>query len=256
MDHRLPATLEMAREFTALFVNRRACTVQSTRPHPETGRHYYYRPKPKDGGLPTELTPETVRSHMAGELTIGLYAINPETQRSKWVAIDADCKTALEDLIRVQRQLQEDGVEAALGKSSRGGHLWRGHETTEPNGRGRTAAHRAAPAGSRDLVPSGSVSAVSEAGTAGRASWRRVGRRDKGDRTVRHVLRRKRRATRLAPADRLDWLQWAPRNVIEALPVRANDDWQEWVDLETCKFINNGLAEHATRIPGDSMPWP
>ena len=124
MDHRLPATLEMAREFTALFVNRRACTVQSTRPHPETGRHYYYRPKPKEGGLPTELTPETVRSHLAGELTIGLYAINPETQRSKWVAIDADYKTALEDLIRVQRQLQEDGVEAALEKSNRGGHLW------------------------------------------------------------------------------------------------------------------------------------
>jgi len=124
MDHRLPATLEMARDFTALFVNRRACTVQSTRPHPETGRHYYYRPKAKEGGLPTELAPATVRSHLAGELTIGLYAINPETQRSKWVAIDADYKTALEDLIRVQRQLQEDGVEAALEKSNRGGHLW------------------------------------------------------------------------------------------------------------------------------------
>jgi hypothetical protein len=129
MDHRLPATLEMAREFTALFVNRRACTVQSTRPHPETGRHYYYRPKPKEGGLPTELTPETVRRHLAGELTIGLYAINPETQRSKWVAIDADYKTALEDLIRVQRQLLEDGVEAALEKSNRGGHLWIFFET-------------------------------------------------------------------------------------------------------------------------------
>ncbi len=26
--------------------------------------------------------------------------------------------------------------------------------------------------------------------------------------------------------------------------------WQEWVDLETCKFINNGLAEHTKRNPG------
>jgi predicted TIM-barrel fold metal-dependent hydrolase len=26
--------------------------------------------------------------------------------------------------------------------------------------------------------------------------------------------------------------------------------WQEWVDLETCKLINNGLAEHTKRDPG------
>lgn len=26
--------------------------------------------------------------------------------------------------------------------------------------------------------------------------------------------------------------------------------WQEWVDLETCKLINNGLAEHTRRNPG------
>ncbi len=26
--------------------------------------------------------------------------------------------------------------------------------------------------------------------------------------------------------------------------------WQEWVDLETCKLINNGLAEHTKRNPG------
>ena len=45
MDHRLPATREMAQEFSELFVNRRAYTIQSMRPHPESGRHYYYRPK-------------------------------------------------------------------------------------------------------------------------------------------------------------------------------------------------------------------
>ena len=37
MDHRLPATLELAREFSELFVNRRAYTIQSRRPHPEAG---------------------------------------------------------------------------------------------------------------------------------------------------------------------------------------------------------------------------
>jgi hypothetical protein len=124
MAHRLPATLEMAREFSQLFVNRRAYTVQSVRPHPESGRHYYYRPKPKDGREPAELTGETVRRHLAGEITIGIYAINAATQRCKWMAIDADYKTALEDLIKVQRQLQNDRIEAALEKSKRGGHLW------------------------------------------------------------------------------------------------------------------------------------
>ena len=124
MDHRLPATLQMAREFSRLFVNRRAYTLQSQRPHPESGRHYYYRPKSREGEEPAELTGETVRKHLAGEITIGLYAINPATQRCKWMAIDADYKTALEDLIKLQRQLQSDGIAAALEKSKRGGHLW------------------------------------------------------------------------------------------------------------------------------------
>jgi hypothetical protein len=136
MDHRLPATREMAQEFSELFVNRRAYTIQSMRPHPESGRHYYYRPKPKDGGEPVALTIETVRRHLAGELTIGIYAINPATQRCKWMAIDADYKTALEDLIKVQRQLQDDGIEAALEKSRRGGHLWILFETPVSGARG------------------------------------------------------------------------------------------------------------------------
>src|SRR6478672_9458924 len=129
MDHRLPATTAMAREFSELFVNRRAYTIQSMRPHPESGRHYYYRPKSNDGGKPTGLSLEIVRQHLAGEMTIGIYAINPATQRCKWMAIDADYKTALEDLIKVQRQLQADGIEAALEKSRRGGHLWIFFET-------------------------------------------------------------------------------------------------------------------------------
>jgi hypothetical protein len=76
MDHRLPATREMAQEFSELFVNRRAYTIQSMRPHPESGRHYYYRPKPKDGGEPVALTVETVRRHLA-ELTIGILCHQP-----------------------------------------------------------------------------------------------------------------------------------------------------------------------------------
>src|ERR1700693_6313361 len=49
------ATTEMAAQFHHLFVNRRAYTLQSMRPHPETGRHYYFRPKAQEGQPPTAL---------------------------------------------------------------------------------------------------------------------------------------------------------------------------------------------------------
>jgi len=62
--------------------------------------------------------------HLNGQITIGIYPINPQTQRSKWVAIDADYGSALEDLLKLQWELLQDGVEAALEKSRRGGHLW------------------------------------------------------------------------------------------------------------------------------------
>jgi len=94
------------------------------RPHPETGRHYYFRPKAQEGQPPPALGLETLRRHLAGELTVGLYSINPKTQRSKWVAIDADYKNAIEHLLKLQYELTQDGVEPALEKSNRGGHLW------------------------------------------------------------------------------------------------------------------------------------
>ena len=105
-------------------MNRRAYTLQSIRPHPETGRHYYFRPKAQEGQPPPALGLETLRRHLAGELTVGLYSINPKTQRSKWVAIDADYKNAIEHLLKLQYELTQDGVEPALEKSNRGGHLW------------------------------------------------------------------------------------------------------------------------------------
>jgi hypothetical protein len=124
MDHRLHATASMAETYYHLFVNRRAYTLQSTRPHPATGRHYYYRPKAREGEASRALSLEIVRQHLAGKITLGIYAINPRTQRSKWMAIDADYQTALEDLLKLQHELTQDGVEPALEKSKRGGHLW------------------------------------------------------------------------------------------------------------------------------------
>jgi hypothetical protein len=40
------------------------------------------------------------------------------------VAIDADYQNALPDLIKLGYYLKQDGVESALEKSNRGGHLW------------------------------------------------------------------------------------------------------------------------------------
>jgi hypothetical protein len=122
MQPKFIATDDLVRTYWNLFVNRLAYTIQSPRPHAETGRHYYYRPK--NQGQPVSLTRDVVRSHLEGKLTVALYAINPQTQRCRWVAIDADYSNALEDLLKLQWELREDGVEAALEKSRRGGHLW------------------------------------------------------------------------------------------------------------------------------------
>jgi hypothetical protein len=114
----------LVKEYIALFVNRKAYTVQSTRPNPESQRHYYYRPKEKGSGASLWLTNQTIAAHMEGRMTIGLYAINPSNQRCKWVAIDADYKSAMDDLIKLQYQLTTDHVDSALEMSRRGGHLW------------------------------------------------------------------------------------------------------------------------------------
>ncbi len=124
MDRAVKASSPVVRDYADLFVNRGAYTLQSARPHPESGRHYYFRPKARGTGDELSLTPSTIRRHLEGEITIGLYAINPATQRSKWVAIDADYAGAMEDLLKLQHSLQQDKVDAALEMSKRGGHLW------------------------------------------------------------------------------------------------------------------------------------
>jgi TOTE conflict system, Archaeo-Eukaryotic Primase domain len=115
---------QVVQDYWRLFVNRRAYTRQSARPHPETGRHYYFRPSDKRTGASLELAEDVIRRHLQGEVTIGLYAINPDNQCCKWIAIDADYKNAMEDLLKLQYRLGQDGVQPALEMSRRGGHLW------------------------------------------------------------------------------------------------------------------------------------
>lgn len=123
MPQLLLATPEMAAEYSNWFVNRRAYTRQSDRPHPESGRHFYYRPGSKVGAE-VALEIEDIRRHLVGEITLGIYAINPGNQRVKWMAIDADYRRSLDDLLKLQYELQQDGIQAALEQSRRGGHLW------------------------------------------------------------------------------------------------------------------------------------
>ncbi len=124
MGNTTKASPQAVKDYMRLFVNRLAYTLQSMRPHPESGRHYYFRPNARETGKALSLAPTTIRRHLEGEVTIGLYAINPSTQRSKWLAIDADYDGAMEDLLKLQYSLQQDRVEAALEMSKRGGHLW------------------------------------------------------------------------------------------------------------------------------------
>jgi hypothetical protein len=129
---RVQASVAVVSDFARLFINRRAFTMQSARPHPESGRYYYYRPKDNASGKALGLNTETIRRHLEGEITIALYAINPATQCSKWVAIDADYKEAMDDLLKVQYDLERQKVYAALEKSRRGGHLWIFFESPQP----------------------------------------------------------------------------------------------------------------------------
>ena len=69
---RLNAPASLVVDRLRLFVNRRAYTLQSNRPRPESARHYYYCPKDKKTGQGLALTLDTVRRHLEGAITIGL----------------------------------------------------------------------------------------------------------------------------------------------------------------------------------------
>src|SRR5256885_2323761 len=117
---RYTATATMIGDFFRFFVNRRSYTVQV---RSRAGDWSWTRAKDRDGNY-LALNHETIRRHLEGSITIGLYSTNPETQRCKWLALDADYEGALSNLIELQYELKKEGVFAALEKSRRGGHLW------------------------------------------------------------------------------------------------------------------------------------
>lgn len=118
------ATSTNIANYWQLFVNRRAYVLQSKRPHPDSGRYYYFRPKTRQDGREISLSVQTVQRHLEGDVTIGLYSINPATQQCKWIAMDGDYPDSLKHLCELQWELHQQGVEAALEQSRRGAHLW------------------------------------------------------------------------------------------------------------------------------------
>src|SRR5664280_2043515 len=99
---------ETANYFIRLFVNRFAYGVQASKPLPN-GSVPYYLARDWQTKAPKPLDADVVRMHLNGDITINLYAINPETQRSKWVAIDADFDGAVKALFQLQWELKQDG---------------------------------------------------------------------------------------------------------------------------------------------------
>jgi hypothetical protein len=106
------------------FVNRRAYTRQTDRPDEKSRNYFFYQARDRRTKERLALDEQVVRKHLAGEQTIGLYAINPMTQCSKWVAIDADYGGAYRDLRTLKWELEQDGVHAIVEMSRRGAHLW------------------------------------------------------------------------------------------------------------------------------------
>jgi hypothetical protein len=156
----IQASSDVVSDYAKIFVNRGAYTVQSAKPHPESGRYYYYRPTEKATGKAPSLTADTLRRHLEGDITLALYAINPATQGSKWVAIDADYKQAMDDLLKVQRDLERRKIYAALEKSRRGGHLWIFFAEPQPARDGRILIHEVASRLSVPVKGSGSVDGI------------------------------------------------------------------------------------------------
>ena len=79
--------------------------MQAAHPLPN-GSVPYYLARDWQTKKPKPLDADVVRMHLNGDITINLYAINPETQRSKWVAIDADFDGAIEALFQLQWELR------------------------------------------------------------------------------------------------------------------------------------------------------
>jgi len=62
-------------------------------------------------------------AHLRGEITLGTYLLDQESQ-ARFLVLDADDEQGWERLGHLARALADEDVPAYLEKSRRGGHLW------------------------------------------------------------------------------------------------------------------------------------
>src|SRR5947209_1557986 len=99
----------MLETYRSLFVQRTDAYSRQRRRE----RRYYHVGKP--------LTDDVLRSHLKGELTIGLYSVDP-TGHTKWSVIDSD--NGVQPLQDIGQELTDMGIPSYLELSRAGGHRW------------------------------------------------------------------------------------------------------------------------------------
>jgi len=103
-------TPESVRQFSSTFIPRSdMIPVQIS-----TGRYV---------SVKKQLTPTLVDAHLAGNITLGAYALSPDST-AKWICLDADTDENWQKLRDLAWMLDLQSVPAYLETSRRGGHLW------------------------------------------------------------------------------------------------------------------------------------
>jgi hypothetical protein len=64
-----------------------------------------------------------VCSHLRGDVTLGAYLLNPESQ-ARFAVLDFDAEDSWRGLLDLTRRLNRDKIPAYAEQSRRGGHLW------------------------------------------------------------------------------------------------------------------------------------
>lgn len=80
----------------------------------------YYRELDK-GGRPRPLTPDILKAHLRGELTIGLYSVDPNGF-TKWSVMD--CDSGFATLLPLRQRLRNAGIASYTERSRTGFHEW------------------------------------------------------------------------------------------------------------------------------------
>jgi len=100
----------LLRRYAKTFIPRQDCYPIQT----EDGRYLT---------LKRRLQIDYLQAHLKGIMTLGAYALDKDS-RARWLCLDADTPEQWGELIKMTKDLQQDGITAYLEPSRRGGHLW------------------------------------------------------------------------------------------------------------------------------------